>query len=56
MSVPKLFSPGPVFGALTSFIFLGEVLGIRGITGGILIVSAMLISELQWTKKQITTS
>lgn len=54
--VALIFTMEPVFGALTSFLILDEVLGIRGIIGGILIVSAMLISELQWTKKQTTSS
>jgi drug/metabolite transporter (DMT)-like permease len=56
LHVALIFTMEPVFGALTSFLILGEVLGIRGIIGGILIVSAMLISELQWTKKQTTSS
>ncbi|HYE82615.1 MAG TPA: DMT family transporter [Clostridia bacterium] len=54
--IALIFTMEPVFGALTSFLVLGEHLGIRGITGGAFIVAAMLISELQWTKKSITSS
>lgn len=49
--VALIFTMEPVFGALTSFLFLGEIIGIRGIIGGMFIVAAMLISELQWLKK-----
>jgi drug/metabolite transporter (DMT)-like permease len=49
--IALIFTMEPVFGALTSFLILGEVIGGIGIIGGILIVSAMLISELQWSKK-----
>lgn len=48
--IALIFTMEPVFGALTSFLALGEVIGTKGIAGGILIVTAMLISELQWTK------
>lgn len=54
--IALIFTMEPVFGALTSFLLLGEVLGVRGIIGGVFILSAMLISELQWSKKQITSS
>ena len=54
--IALIFTMEPVFGALTSFLALGEVLGVRGIIGGMFIVAAMLISELQWTKKSITSS
>lgn len=54
--IALIFTMEPVFGALTSFLLLNEVLGVKGIIGGTLIVTAMLISELQWTKKQITSS
>lgn len=50
--IALIFTMEPVFGALTSFLVLGEVLGISGIIGGMCIVVAMLISELQWTKKK----
>ncbi len=43
----------PVFGAVTSYLLLGELLGIRGILGGILIVAAMLITELRLPIKAI---
>jgi len=54
--IALIFTMEPVFGALTSFLVLGEILGIRGILGGICIIMAMLISELQWTKKNTTAS
>jgi len=54
--IALIFTMEPVFGALTSFLLLKEVLGARGIIGGIFIVSAMIISEFQWTKSQITSS
>jgi len=50
--IALIFTMEPVFGALTSFLVLGEVIGIRGIIGGAFIVAAMLISELQWTKNK----
>lgn len=54
--IALIFTMEPVFGALTSFLVLGEVIGIKGVFGGMLIVTAMLISELQWSKKDITSS
>jgi drug/metabolite transporter (DMT)-like permease len=49
--IALIFTMEPVFGALTSFLALGEVIGARGIVGGAFIVAAMLISELQWSSK-----
>lgn len=54
--IALIFTMEPVFGALTSFLVLGEVIGVKGIIGGIFIVAAMLISELQWTSKEATSS
>jgi len=54
--IALIFTMEPVFGALTSFLVLGEVIGIKGVIGGVFIVAAMLISELQWTKKGATSS
>ncbi len=54
--IALIFTMEPVFGALTSFLVLGEVIGVKGIIGGIFIVAAMLISELQWTSKDATSS
>ena len=54
--IALIFTMEPVFGALTSFLLLNEVLGAMGIIGGILIVSAMIISEFQWAKSQSTSS
>ena len=42
-----IFTTEPVFGALTSWLLLNEKLGIKGIIGGVLIVIAMLLSELK---------
>lgn len=52
--IALIFTMEPVFGALTSFLILGEVIGFRGIIGGMFIVAAMLISELQWVKRKET--
>ncbi|MCK9217894.1 MAG: DMT family transporter [Firmicutes bacterium] len=41
-----IFTMEPVFGAITSWILLNEQLGVKGIVGGVLIVFAMLLSEL----------
>lgn len=41
-----IFTMEPVFGAVTSWILLNERLGVKGIMGGVLIVFAMLLSEL----------
>ncbi|HYF81492.1 MAG TPA: DMT family transporter [Clostridia bacterium] len=54
--IALIFTMEPVFGALTSFLVLGEVIGVKGIIGGMFIVAAMLISELQWLKKDKTLS
>lgn len=50
--IALIFAMEPVFGAITSFLVLGELIGIRGIIGGAFIVAAMLISELQWTLRK----
>jgi len=42
-----LFTLEPVFAALTSYIFLGERLGPRGLTGGGLILAGILLAELK---------
>ena len=49
-----IFTMEPVFGAITSWFLLKEQLGARGIIGGVLIVFAMLLSELNI--KLFTTS
>lgn len=54
--IALIFTMEPVFGALTSFLVLGEIIGIRGIIGGMCIVTAMIISELQWPKSQESKS
>lgn len=41
-----IFTMEPVFGAITSRLLLNEQLGEKGIIGGVLIISAMLLSEL----------
>lgn len=44
--VAIIFTMEPVFGALASWLLLGEKLGVRGIIGGVLIIAAMIISEV----------
>lgn len=45
--VAIIFTTEPVFGALASWLLLGENIGIRGVIGGILIIGAMIISEVE---------
>lgn len=47
--VALIFTMEPVFGAFTSWLLLGEHLGIRGFIGGVFIIFAMLIAELDLT-------
>ncbi|QTL98556.1 EamA family transporter [Iocasia frigidifontis] len=42
-----VFTLEPVFGALFSFLFLGEALGRNGLTGGFFIIFGMLLAELK---------
>jgi len=42
-----LLAMEPVFAALTSYVYLGEVLGPRALTGAVLMLSGMLLSEVQ---------
>lgn len=44
--VAIIFVMEPLFGAITSRFLLNEILGFRGIVGGLLIIIAMLLSEL----------
>lgn len=44
--VAIIFTMEPVFGALASFLMLGENIGLKGIIGGMLIIAAMIISEI----------
>ncbi len=44
-----IFSLEPVFASITSFLFLGERLGIRGAVGAILILAGVVISEEKGT-------
>ncbi len=53
--IALIFTMEPVFGAITSFLILKEKLGAMGIIGGTLIVTAMLMSELQWTRQSPTS-
>jgi drug/metabolite transporter (DMT)-like permease len=43
-----IYAGEPVFAALFAFLMLGEILSPQGILGSILILSGMLISELDW--------
>lgn len=47
--VALIFTMEPVFGALTSWLILKEHLGVKGFIGGILILSAMIIAEIDLT-------
>lgn len=47
--VALIFTMEPVFGALTSWLILKEHLGLKGLFGGICILSAMLIAEVDLT-------
>lgn len=47
--VAIIFTMEPLFGAMASWLLLGEILGLRGIIGGVLIIAAMIISELDLT-------
>ncbi|HET9699177.1 MAG TPA: DMT family transporter [Terriglobales bacterium] len=42
-----IFALEPVFAAMTSYVLLGERLGVRGTIGAILILSGILVSELR---------
>lgn len=46
-----IFTMEPIFGALFSFLILGELIGTGGIIGGLLIISGMLLAELKDRKK-----
>jgi drug/metabolite transporter (DMT)-like permease len=54
--IALIFTMEPVFGALTSYLALGERLGLRGIIGGVFIVAAMIISELQWNRNKTSAA
>lgn len=46
--VALIFTMEPVFGALTSWLLLGERLGFKGFLGGAFVIAAMLIAELDF--------
>ena len=58
--VAIIFTMEPLFGALASWLLLGERLGVRGIIGGVLIISSMIISEIELPlskkKEEVPTS
>ena len=47
--VALIFATEPVFAFLSAWVFLGEVLGVKGSLGALLILAAILISELGHT-------
>jgi drug/metabolite transporter (DMT)-like permease len=51
--VALIFTMEPVFGAFTSWLLLGERLGLKGFFGGIFIISAMLIAEFDFTALKV---
>jgi drug/metabolite transporter (DMT)-like permease len=42
----------PVFAAIFGYIVAGEILGVRGVIGGLLMLSGILIAELDFKKKR----
>jgi drug/metabolite transporter (DMT)-like permease len=46
-----IFSAEPVFGAIFSYLLLGETIGIFGLLGGIAIFSGMFIAQIEKTEK-----
>jgi drug/metabolite transporter (DMT)-like permease len=47
--VALIFATEPVFAFLSAWVFLGEVLGFKGSLGALLILAAILVSELGHT-------
>ena len=41
-----IFTGEPVFAGIFGYVFIHEVLGVKGIVGGILILAGMLLSEI----------
>jgi len=48
-----IFTTEPVFAALFAFLLLGETLSPKGFAGSLLILTGMIISELNWRKIMI---
>lgn len=46
-----IYSLEPVFAAAFAFVFLGEVLGIKGYVGAVLLLISILFVELDWSKR-----
>ncbi|MFM7369625.1 MAG: EamA family transporter, partial [Sphaerospermopsis kisseleviana] len=42
-----MYSMEPIFGAVFSFLLLGEKLGIRGLIGAVFVLVAMIFSQIQ---------
>jgi drug/metabolite transporter (DMT)-like permease len=51
-----IFSLEPVFASITSFLFLGERLGLRAVIGGLLILAGVLISEEKGTTESLAVA
>lgn len=47
--VALIFTMEPVFGALTSRLLLNELIGLKGLIGGVFIILAMLIAEFDFS-------
>ena len=45
-----IFSAEPVFAALFAYLIAGEILGLKGWVGGLLIVAGMIIAEVPWNR------
>lgn len=42
-----IFAMEPVFAALSGWVWLGELLGWRGLTGGVVVIGALILAELR---------
>ncbi|HZW11718.1 MAG TPA: DMT family transporter [Noviherbaspirillum sp.] len=50
-----IFAMEPVFAALFGWLWLGELLGWRGMVGGAIVLGALLVSELRPAGKRVST-
>lgn len=50
-----IYSMEPVFASLFGWMWLGEVLGVRGLAGGAIVIGALLLSELRPRQKEIAS-
>ncbi|HEV2611503.1 MAG TPA: DMT family transporter [Noviherbaspirillum sp.] len=50
-----IYSMEPVFASLFGWMWLGEVLGVRGLAGGAIVIGALLLSELRPRSQEISS-